>query len=308
MVPSISVIVCTHNRVEYLQKSIQSLANQTLPVHGFEIIVVDNASTDHTRKLIQSEFSHVSNLRYVDEPILGLSRARNTGWKHARAEYVAYLDDDAIAAPNWVETILDTFQQITPQPGIVCGKVIPLWESTQPVDLPESTGHLLSILDWSEEPFVLRGKHFCGANMAFPKAALAAVGGFAVKLGRKGKQLISNEESLLQHQLEQMGYCTYYHPGIQVQHHIPAHRLRVSWLLQRSYWQGISDARLSEELECRPALKKAGLILYAARNLFKQSISLVRSLFSAQDQQKFLGMRCDCYRALGFVVGLTYPA
>ena len=92
----ISAVVCTHNRAAYLRKALQSLVDQTMAQELYEIIVVDNASTDGTKQVV-SEYSGASNLRCLYEPVIGLSRARNTGWGNARGEYVAYLDDDAVA-------------------------------------------------------------------------------------------------------------------------------------------------------------------------------------------------------------------
>ncbi|MEE8471432.1 MAG: glycosyltransferase family A protein [Dehalococcoidia bacterium] len=95
----VSAIICTHNRSDYLRQAIQSLADQTLPTEQYEVIVVDNGSTDNTRAVVEG-FDHIANLRYVYEPILGLSQARNTGWQNARGEYIAFMDDDAIGYPT----------------------------------------------------------------------------------------------------------------------------------------------------------------------------------------------------------------
>src|SRR3989337_3554689 len=104
----ISAIICTHNRVEYLTKAIQSLVDQNIPKSKYEIIVVDNCSTDSTREVVE-KFSSKSNIRYIYEPTLGANKARNTGWRNARGKYIAYLDDDAIASPVWLCRILQGF-------------------------------------------------------------------------------------------------------------------------------------------------------------------------------------------------------
>ena len=127
----ISAIICTLNRAAYLEKAIQSLADQTLPEEQFEIIVVDNGSTDNTKTMVEG-FKHLENLRYIYEPIMGLSQARNTGWQNAQGDYVAYLDDDAIACPEWLERIVQAFDTVEPRPGSVGGKVIPVWEAERP--------------------------------------------------------------------------------------------------------------------------------------------------------------------------------
>src|SRR5690349_21431211 len=125
----ISAIIPTYNRADYLGNAIQSLIEQTLPIEQYEILVIDNCSTDRTRQIVCEDFAHVPNLRYIYEPVLGLSQARNTGWQQARGDYVAYLDDDAIASSQWLEKILFTFRTVTPIPGCVGGKVEPIWET-----------------------------------------------------------------------------------------------------------------------------------------------------------------------------------
>ena len=101
----ISAVVCTLNRATYLARAVESLVNQTYPKEYYEIIVVDNGSTDNTREVVE-QFSQCAIIRYIYEPVKGLSQARNTGWQAAAGKYVAYLDDDAIARPRWLEKML----------------------------------------------------------------------------------------------------------------------------------------------------------------------------------------------------------
>ena len=86
----ISAIICTHNREQYLGLAIDSLLQQDFS--DFEIIVVDNASTDRTRQVVESRLPN-PELRYISEPVPGLSVARNTGAKNSQSPIIAYLDD-----------------------------------------------------------------------------------------------------------------------------------------------------------------------------------------------------------------------
>ena len=240
----ISAVICTHNRAEYLRKALNSLVEQTLPEALYEIIVVDNASKDNTKKVID-EFSKVANLRYVKEPKLGLSYARNTGWRSAKGEYVAYLDDDAIASPGWLEKILEVFETIKPQPGCVGGKIEPMWEAPRPSWLSDAQLGDLAIVDWSDKPVILNEKQWlAGANMSLPKKILGEINGFQVDFGRTGNKLFTGEDILLQRQLMGKGYHCFYHPDVLVRHHIPPSRLTKSWFMKRAYWQGVFDASI----------------------------------------------------------------
>jgi len=128
----VSVVICTLDRPHYLRLATQSVVSQALARDRYELLIVDNGSTDETERMIRTEFGSVPNLRYIREPILGLSRARNTGWTQASGEFVAYLDDDAVAVPYWLEKILHVFETVRPMPGCVGGRIEPLWEVTPP--------------------------------------------------------------------------------------------------------------------------------------------------------------------------------
>ena len=123
----LSAIICTYNRADYLRKSLASLAEQTLSTDRFEIIVVDNNSNDDTKAVVQEEYAYVPNLRYIFEPVPGLSKARNTGWQNANGKYIAFLDDDAVATLRWAEIYMEVFQNWEPTPGCSGGKAEPIW-------------------------------------------------------------------------------------------------------------------------------------------------------------------------------------
>ncbi|MDJ0510476.1 MAG: glycosyltransferase [Crocosphaera sp.] len=240
---TISAVICTFNRAKYLRKAINSLVNQTLESDKYEILVVDNCSTDETKTIVTEDFSHISNLSYLYEPIQGLSQARNTGWKQAKGDYIAYLDDDAIAVPQWLEIILRTFETVEPQPGAVGGKIEPIWETSRPPWLSDRLTLGLTVLDWSKEPHFLQKKQWlAGANIAYPKHILDKFHGFNTSLGRKKTNLLSCEEALLNNKLKSEGYQLYYHPDAMVSHHIPASRLTKDWHIKRQFWNGISGS------------------------------------------------------------------
>jgi GT2 family glycosyltransferase len=242
MAVMISALICTRNRADYLRRAIRSLVNQTLSQAQYEIIVVDNASEDSTQDVID-EFSYVPNLRSIREPVLGLSRARNTAWQNARAPFVAYLDDDAVASRGWLETYLEVFQWTKPTPGSVGGKCEPIWEVPQPDWLADQMLTSLSVYDWSDTPITLNEDQWLsGCNIAFPVAVLRELGGFREDLGRNGNKLLSGEETYLRRQLDAHGYTSIYHPKIMVGHHISPQRLNKLWFRRHAFGTGQSAA------------------------------------------------------------------
>ena len=238
----ISAIICTHNRAKYLPDSIRSLAGQSLQKESYEIIIVDNASADRTREVVCDDFADIENLVYIFEPQLGLSKARNTGWLSAQGQYVAYLDDDAVCRPDWLERIVTAFQSF-PEVGVVGGRVRPKWEVTPPAWLDEEMAKYVSAIDWSEEPVLLSdSQYLVGANIAYRSDFYARLGGFCLELGRKGKNLVSSEETDFTNKIKNLGYSIYYDPDIEVEHFIPRERLSVRYFIRRAYSQGVSDA------------------------------------------------------------------
>lgn len=235
----LSAIICTYNRADYLRKSLKSLTQQTLPVERFEIIVVDNNSNDDTRKVTLEEYAAVPNLRYLFEPVPGLSRARNTGWQNAAGRFIAFLDDDAVAAPQWAETFLEVFTTWEPMPGCAGGKAEPIWEVPQPNWLSDRLLPILSVYDWSPQPIVLSQRQWiAGCNIAYPRAVLEQCGGFREDLGRVGKKLLSGEEIYLRKQIDAAGYVTVYHPDIKIGHHVSPTRLQKDWFRRHAFGTG----------------------------------------------------------------------
>lgn len=111
MNPDISVIICTYNRCNYLELALRSLENQNFERSAFEIIIIDAGSTDNTLQTIKT-YSQIMSIQFIESLHSGLSDARNTGIKKASGKIVAFLDDDAIADPDWPVTNTGMFSSI----------------------------------------------------------------------------------------------------------------------------------------------------------------------------------------------------
>ena len=300
----ISAVICTYNRSKYLSKAILSLVGQSMSESAYEIIVVDNGSTDNTRYVVLEVFKGIHNLYYLNEPILGLSQARNTGWRNAKGEYIAYLDDDAIAYPQWLEKILDVFETVRPKPGCVGGKIEPIWEAPRPQWLSDKVIPYLTIIDWSRKPVILKKKEWiAGANMAFPRNLLESVGGFQVNLGREGRNLLSMEEILLRQKIEKSGFYCFYHPEIAVRHHILASRLTKAWFIRRSFWQGISEAIASSHFEYISALKRLLKAASSTISLLLSPIKVIYIFLPTNNPDRFTS-KLSSFSKMGYAIAL----
>jgi glycosyltransferase involved in cell wall biosynthesis len=300
----ISAVVCTLNRAPYLRKAIRSLIDQTLPSEDYEIIVVDNGSTDGTAEMVRDEFPYVSNLTYVREPVLGLSQARNTGWRSAKGDYVAYLDDDAVASPKWLEMILRVFATVKPAPGCVGGRIEPIWEAPRPPWLPDALLPYLTVIEWSKTPITLSTQQWvAGTNIAIPKLLLERVGGFQSALGRRGKKLLSNDEILIQIQLQNIGYQCYYHPDIAVRHHVPASRLTKRWFYNRVFWQGVSNGLIRSYQKPGSVSVRLDMGLRSIAGLMLTLVKLA-SLAPFTNEADRFALKCAVITEAGCISGL----
>jgi glycosyltransferase involved in cell wall biosynthesis len=299
----VSAVICTHNRAPYLRRALASLIGQTLEANRYEIVIVDNASTDATRDLVTREHAGVDRLRYVFEPQLGVSRARNAGWRAARAPLVAYLDDDAIAAPDWLARAVSDFANLAPRPGCLGGPVIPIWEAPRPAWLPDALLPYLTVLELDQGPGPMpRGKFLYGTNSVFPREQLAEIGGYPAGLGPIGSWHRSGEDTFVQKQLRARGLPLWYDPALRVQHHVPAERLRRRWVLRRLYLEGLSRARQRLQTRAPGPLGRMKLIGVALRKLGSSPRRLLAMVLPAPTPERF-GRRAASWRRLGYLMG-----
>ena len=183
----ISVVIGTYNRCRMLPRALESVLAQDAGGVGFEVIVVDNNSTDDTRGAVESFISRGhSNLRYIFEGRQGVSYARNTGIAHARAPVIAFTDDDVRVAPDWVANIKRAFEE-HPEVDYVGGRVLPLWEGEPPAWLTPRHWSPLALADYGDEPVYSDGGNpicLVAANLAFRRGAFERFGLFSPDLQR----------------------------------------------------------------------------------------------------------------------------
>lgn len=244
--PAISIVVCTHNPTETFERALagmDSLQNRD----EAEILVMENACDKASKENIHALLKDRPWIRRVEEPILGLSVARNRGIQEARAPVVGFIDDDAVISPQWAKVILDTFAH-HPEVGAIGGKVLLEYLSPPPAFLTDLHRLYLSWFDCGPVEKVLSFPD-CprGSNMAFRKEALLAVDGFSPHLGKVGGSLACFEEIDLCERLIQTGWINLYQPDALVTHLIEPFRFQPDWYTQRAYEQGKS-LRIFERL------------------------------------------------------------
>jgi len=239
-----SVVVCTRNRATLLDVALSSLAGQSVDPARFEVLIVDNASTDATPQIVSRWRSAARfECRHIVEDRLGTAHARNRGIAEARGRVVAFLDDDARAESEWLGHLLRVLDEER-----VCGaggRITLEWESPRPRWLTEP--HLLALLaefDLGDVPCrVERFPYLVGTNMAFLAELFARVGGFSAELERRSATVIGMEDVEFCHRAVQAAGPLAYEPRAVVHHFVPDHRATLGFLLRRSYADGRSMAR-----------------------------------------------------------------
>jgi glycosyltransferase involved in cell wall biosynthesis len=229
------VIVCTRNRADLLRLALQSLAAQSAPPESFEVLVVDNGSTDHTSAVVDG-CRALLDLRCVREDRTGLSYARNRGYAEAMGAYVAFLDDDAKARQDWVANICRAIEE--DEPDIFGGPHFPAFIEPKPDWFPDARE------TWflgDEARHLEPDEHVIGVNMIVRKAVLERLGGFRTDLGMIGAAMGYGEDTDLQERVrrEVPGARLLYCPDVVVYHVVRPEQAALGWYLRRAVRRGL---------------------------------------------------------------------
>src|SRR5919199_1183575 len=118
-VPSIAVCIATHNRPHYVRSCLESLGQQSIGTDAFDIIVVDSCGTPEIHDRLAGMIAALPNARLLRADRPGASAARNLGARQSRADFIAFIDDDALAAPDWLARMREVIAEHDPWPGVV---------------------------------------------------------------------------------------------------------------------------------------------------------------------------------------------
>lgn len=241
---TISLVIATYNGADSLPTTLESLTHQTLDRELWEVVIVNNNSTDATARVV-GEFAAAHpeiSLKLVDEPNQGLSWARNRGIDESVGDYIVIIDDDETACPDLMREYFD-FLDTHPHIVAAGGKITPRYPAKRPKWLSRITERpIAGTLNLGDEIKAFpEGKYFGGGNMALRRTAIDYYGKFDTNLGRRGSKLLGGEEKELYMRYYASGEDIYYLPKAEIFHNINTERLTKPYFKAVCYRVGQSE-------------------------------------------------------------------
>lgn len=269
-VPDVSVVLCTYNRSAGLEIVLGALERQAgLDRYRWEVLVVDNNSTDGTRAVVESKIAAGKlALRYSFEGIQGKSRAMNRGIDETRAPIVVFTDDDVTIPERWLAALLAPFDD--PECAGVGGAVTPYWEAEIPrwASASEPYRMMGGIVQYSNPAaFGPVGAPPIGANCAYRREMFRKHGVFRLDLGHSGNLPIPGEDIEFGVRLLHAGEKLIFTKAAEVLHPVTRSRLTRGYF-ERWYFQRGRLEPFLAEYELAPGIPRiAGIPRYLFREL-----------------------------------------
>jgi glycosyltransferase involved in cell wall biosynthesis len=239
--PLVSVCICTYNRANLLAEALASLVCQSSDSSLYEIIVIDNNSTDQTVEVTSAFSKQYPFVRRACETQQGLSHARNRGFNEAKAGWVAYMDDDAKAYPDFIEQAL----RVMDMNSFDCfgGVYLPWYRYGKPKwfqDHYATNGRL------REDIGILKTENASGGVIVFRKKVLEQLGGFPVDLGMHGQTIGYGEETYVQMQMRKEGFTIGFNPELKIEHIVALYKLDPFWIIKSEFYHGYHSWKSTE--------------------------------------------------------------
>jgi glycosyltransferase involved in cell wall biosynthesis len=247
----VTVAICTWNRAPLLRQALGSLTGLVIPAGlTWTVLVVNNNSTDSTNEVAE-EFRGRLPLEVVLEREPGLPHARNRALAEAKGEYVAYIDDDVLVDPLWLQCLAGAVER---HPDAVAfGGPIEPWFPVPPDPVLAEAFPNLKIgfcgLNHGPEEIALDVKQeIFGANMVFSKSRLGGLA-FDPRIGHAHGSMMLGDETILLIRLHQRGERVIWVPGMRLKHYVDPSRMTLPYLLR--YYEGVGrgQARVYGEAE-----------------------------------------------------------
>lgn len=292
----ISVIIATYNRSQSLKRTLESFKDLLIPEGiTWEIIIIDNNSTDNTKKTVEEFMTKTSlNIIYIHENKQGKPFALNRGLMIAKGKIFAFTDDDVIVDRNWLYNIIKAFD--TTNATCLGGKVLPSWAKGPPAWLTPELYGCIALLDMGDEYKKITEPVFGGVNMAI-KADFFKKSNFTFNT----KFLKRGEDTDLLEKLLENNEPVYYCPDMLIYHCIPNERMKKSYFRKWKFDQGKFRAHYTEINSYKNIF---GIPLFIIRQLIQKLFNYIWFLIIAP--KKAFVQQVHFIHYLGFIVGKLY--
>ena len=295
-----TILIATYNRAVLLDETLASIARmRTSPGLRWDVIVVDNNSSDNTREVVERHIpAFPVRLQYLFEGRQGRSSALNAGIARAEGTVLAFTDDDVRVEDGWLDAACAPVMGADPTIGYTGGPIRPIWGAPPPRWLDLDRGDLwgtIAIQNHGAEAFVYEEgrKVPLGANMAVRRDVFDRIGTFRPDLGRTGGKLVLGQEvPELLLRARAAGIRGMYVPAMVVHHHIPAKRLTPVYFRRWWFGKGVSRSALDRmqpvtelgvDLRQTPHMLGVPRFMYGTllRDLFRMGIETLRGRHAA---------------------------
>jgi glycosyltransferase involved in cell wall biosynthesis len=295
-----TLAIPTYNGASRLPELLERLQNQLHTEHfSWEIIVVDNNSTDNTAKIVQNyqaTWQHPYPLKYCFEPKQGAAHARHTAVKQAQGKYIGFLDDDNYPTSNWVAAAYE-FGEQHPNAGAYASQIHPNWEVQPPANFHRITP-FLAITERGNLPLLYEPEKKLlppSAGLVVRREAwLKSVPNQAILTGRVAGNMLTGEDLEMLSHLQKSGWEIWYNPEMEIYHQIPHWRLQREYLIP--FFRGIGLSRfVTRTVNLKPWIRPIALLAYAINDikkivfhLLKYRLQVKTELVAACEMQLFI--------------------
>lgn len=295
-----SVVLPTYNRCGLLHQAISVLLNQEAAGLNYEVIVVDNNSTDATRRTVEFYASADRRLRYAFEQRQGVAYARNTGIQLARADVIAFCDDDVHVARDWVQNIHRAHMRF-PDAGFVGGKVLPRWEQTPPKWL-NATMPPLALQDRGEKPVVVSLQNpicLISASLGVRRRVFDCVGLFGPATQRVKAGIGSTEDYDWELKVWRNGGHGVYTPEIVCYCEVPPGRMQKAYHRRWHLGHGRFNA-MARRAEFEGGRQFCDVPFFLYRQLIQSAANMPKQLLAGAAAEAF-EREAQVWFSLGFI-------
>lgn len=276
--PTITIAICTYNRADYLRDTLHDLSTQRADPKDFEILVVNNNSTDHTFDVCEvfAKNHPDLNVHTVIESNQGLSFARNRCVEESSSNYILYIDDDVHLENSFVETALGYIKK-NPDINCVGGRIFVSFDGEDPNWIPDELMPMFGLHDLGEGNRKYPATNFPrGGNMMIKKDVFLKYGGFDTDLGRIGSELLGSEEKEFFDRLRKNDVQLHYVGELKLWHRIGPARLQTTYLKKQSIGIGRSERLRVGESALQTLIKFVSELLKWGGSLFLALGYLIR--------------------------------